>query len=913
MPNLPTIENEEPILAAQQINSTAKSSDDFAKYLGSISSNAVKMAEAEYEFQSKSHAVFSQNQMAENVGKSYVQMAQHPDQALSIAKNAQEANEEIKQNAFVNRNDRLALTQISDNYNLRTTLQASKTAFQQSLFDTRQMITNTVPSLIQSINQDYMNGDSEAAHKKQDLAIQLANDGLKKHSITPAMHQKIIKLINEPTEHAMAVFDALKNGKTSARDVQELNQTPLGPINTDLAGTPTDHYVSEHHTDLNSDTAEHLVENQIAENGYISGRELLWPIKKDSTIAKLGRMAGGAGKTNAMLNSNTPYPVMQHRFDMLENKSKVESLNFEEQGELKRGKFLNNLLDRDYPAYIAQTPLGQTIDQTSRMNELSIQNSPNLSPEQKTALLKANKDWTLTEKINVGHSMHIPPYKIKPLNNEEMLPFVTGFMPQQNPSILTTNLLATSPILRPYIAASMPDATRAGTTFLAYQGIEKYSQGFANDLIEANQYELKDEKKLSEGFGRVDKDSIAKGSITAKIASDTTLKPVFDHLRDLPEGGKLVDGVLQSLTNYGYKKAKDNGDLGLSHFDSVLETLREEVPKAFDIYSDPNARINNSTLSRPLTPYEAEAMGVYAVEKSYEKIKDQMSHLEFLDLIDRHPLMLVNMPNNVFAVIDSNTKRLAVDKNNQPLYQYPFSNSELSAALVHMKGRELFGLNKDQNINVMGIPSGFAGYQDSPESNSSFSFSLINSAHAAGNNQNNNINQLEEFNQKYGSFLTKYKSEAKMPKELEITEDGIKFIFKAEGLRLKGYMPNRNDRPTIGYGHTDGVKLSDVITKEQAIKFGHKDAAKAVNAVKKGVKVPLTQNQLHALGSFTYNEGPNAFLNSTLLKVINKKEWEKVPHEFRQWNKQRSKKTGKLEVNKGLANRREAEIKLFFS
>jgi lysozyme len=66
------------------------------------------------------------------------------------------------------------------------------------------------------------------------------------------------------------------------------------------------------------------------------------------------------------------------------------------------------------------------------------------------------------------------------------------------------------------------------------------------------------------------------------------------------------------------------------------------------------------------------------------------------------------------------------------------------------------------------------------------------------------------------------------------------------------------------------------------------------------IKINLT-----LLVSWTYNLGPTNLNSSTLLKVLNKAEYEDVPAQIKRWNKAGGK------VLEGLVRRREAEALLF--
>ena len=139
----------------------------------------------------------------------------------------------------------------------------------------------------------------------------------------------------------------------------------------------------------------------------------------------------------------------------------------------------------------------------------------------------------------------------------------------------------------------------------------------------------------------------------------------------------------------------------------------------------------------------------------------------------------------------------------------------------------------------------------------------------------------------------------------------IDLIKEHEGLVLKAYLPTPNDKWTIGYGHTKGVKPGDVITEEQAELLLREDLDWVEDCINKYVKVPLTQNQFDALASLVFNIGEGNFLNSSVLRWLNSKGYKEAADCFVLWNKQRNKRTGKLEVLNGLTKRRQKEKELF--
>ena len=98
---------------------------------------------------------------------------------------------------------------------------------------------------------------------------------------------------------------------------------------------------------------------------------------------------------------------------------------------------------------------------------------------------------------------------------------------------------------------------------------------------------------------------------------------------------------------------------------------------------------------------------------------------------------------------------------------------------------------------------------------------------------------------------------------------GIELIKNFEGCRLVAYKCP-SGIPTIGYGHTKGVKMGNTCTQAQADKWLANEVQIFENAVKNLVNVPLNENQLGALTSFVYNVGIANFAASTLRKKLNK-------------------------------------------
>ena len=139
---------------------------------------------------------------------------------------------------------------------------------------------------------------------------------------------------------------------------------------------------------------------------------------------------------------------------------------------------------------------------------------------------------------------------------------------------------------------------------------------------------------------------------------------------------------------------------------------------------------------------------------------------------------------------------------------------------------------------------------------------------------------------------------------MKISIEGIALIKKFEGCRLESYKCAAGV-PTIGYGSTKGVEMGMTITQEGAEELLLKDIAEFEEFVLEASEMPLSQHQFDALVSWTFNLGPSNLRASTMLKVLNKGEYEDVPAQIKRWNKAGGK------VLDGLIRRREAEALLF--
>jgi lysozyme len=136
---------------------------------------------------------------------------------------------------------------------------------------------------------------------------------------------------------------------------------------------------------------------------------------------------------------------------------------------------------------------------------------------------------------------------------------------------------------------------------------------------------------------------------------------------------------------------------------------------------------------------------------------------------------------------------------------------------------------------------------------------------------------------------------------LTLSASALVGIAVHEGYRGEAYIPVKGDRPTIGYGTTDGVKPGDTIEPVQALVRKLQDVQKFEGALKQCVRVPLHQHEYDAFLSLAYNIGPGAFCGSTLVRRLNAGDYAGACAEILRWDRFRG------EPLRGLTLRRQAE------
>lgn len=135
---------------------------------------------------------------------------------------------------------------------------------------------------------------------------------------------------------------------------------------------------------------------------------------------------------------------------------------------------------------------------------------------------------------------------------------------------------------------------------------------------------------------------------------------------------------------------------------------------------------------------------------------------------------------------------------------------------------------------------------------------------------------------------------------MQYSKSGLALTERFEGCRLVAYQDSVGVW-TIGYGHTRGVCAGMTCTEAQAQQWLEEDTANAVADVNANCHVQLTQDEFDALVDFAFNLGDGSLNGSTLMKLVNEKNFAAAADQFDEWDHAGGR------VVAGLLRRREAE------
>lgn len=140
---------------------------------------------------------------------------------------------------------------------------------------------------------------------------------------------------------------------------------------------------------------------------------------------------------------------------------------------------------------------------------------------------------------------------------------------------------------------------------------------------------------------------------------------------------------------------------------------------------------------------------------------------------------------------------------------------------------------------------------------------------------------------------------------METSPAGVAFVRRREKVCYAAYQDGGGVW-TIGVGHTGPEVVRGLTWTDEEVDLAlQEDLRECEEGIEDYCFVPLTQTQYDALVSFIFNEGVEKFRTSTLLKLLNVRNYAGVAGQFARWKYDNGK------IVQGLINRRAFERDLF--
>ena len=138
---------------------------------------------------------------------------------------------------------------------------------------------------------------------------------------------------------------------------------------------------------------------------------------------------------------------------------------------------------------------------------------------------------------------------------------------------------------------------------------------------------------------------------------------------------------------------------------------------------------------------------------------------------------------------------------------------------------------------------------------------------------------------------------------------GVELIKSFEGFRARATrLPDGSW--IVGFGHTAGAREGLRVTRADAeLVLRHHDLKPIEDLIGQRVLTPLTQNEFDALVSFAFNIGPQAFLESNVLALLNSGERLQAAEGMTAWRK--AKVDDEVRVVDALVRRRADSLALW--
>lgn len=665
---IPQLEESQPVLNTQKVNSLAAGYEEFARTLASISKTTAHQAEEMVADQSQAMLMQASAQSETIKTNAQIEMIKHPDNTKTILDNTASSLDKLNQSAFVNSSDRRKLQFLNAQDFNQLRVKAAGVSFAQAQKAASISFWDSYPVSMKQIQDALEIGDLKRAKILEENLHNTALNAAKIGVISPEQFSSIRKSsfdLYSRTEDLMKMLQNMEGH--SASDFHAAVASPFESGNFGNVNYPVDQntqWMANHYNvDRSFDAQLVALYNDTPVNwGSVA-------LSSDHQYNDFKMNLIGVNNVKSQIQSGTPFNQIDAHIKSLEDQPKLSAI---QEGQVKYWKSFKNRISSDngYIQLMSQTSLGGRYTQDYNNESVAIMNSAK-TPEEKFEAIRQNDNRYIGNMIDLGQSQHISHEYIKPIPAPWVNEVKSGFIKDAPVAQALQRIAYVDPQYRPYLADAMKKPNEAMSVYLVGATMGKADTSFQAQLIEANQN--RDYSSLL----KTGKDETRDFNIWDDISSDQSMISLYTYLGKLPGGSDIQNGFKEAATNYVLYRAAKEGDVNINGKVKYEEDFINNVTKGFDIVDGTRYLFNGESLN--LRKADMDYIADYALSQAYKRIHDGRSEEEFQAYIDLNPLFVTNTPDGRIVVVDK-AGHSAVDLNGHEAFDQPYTNNMLSAA-----------------------------------------------------------------------------------------------------------------------------------------------------------------------------------------------------------------------------------------
>lgn len=714
MAGIPEFKQDEDVFTPVNVNSRARGFEQYAQAFGQAAKFGEEQAVKIETEKSNAQLMTAASSLNDLTTKTQMGYIQNPQLAKQVYQEATDTAETIKKSAYVNKEDRLRLEEMTNHSLNGLQLKAAEINDQQTKLVLNYQYGDKAGGLIAQLKYAVDKKDYKQAEILQKIIHENALAAAKAQVISPAQLEGIAQATMLAHLQSEELHKLAMDEHATAEQLHIASQSifrggnPLSDPQLPIDGN-THFLVTEANR---SQTFEDQIKNL-----YTNRPVNLMRVADATTNEryKFDQAQQGVNRINGMVSAGTPYTTIDHMVKALELRGGNGN---QDQAQIARWKAIKEDLITGNGTY-----------QFARLSEygrqLAVQHDA-----QNAALRTSYSGDELAQKLNESdqqyaldnlhymRSIHMDPHYVQPLAAPWVSNLQLGMEKGNSPDITLQQLAALRPELRPYSSNVMKYNYQGVATWIAGAGIGRADPSFQRDWLAAQQSisgkAINEDTAESQGAAtpKIIGATKNQGNRNQDIWSDfaalnTDNKKLVAYLALTPDSEKVINGFQTAVTNYVTYKGMLNNDASLDNKAQYINELSNNLSKSFKLYKSSRGILNLNMLNIP-SEAMADKLNNYAlIEAHRELVKSQFPGELLHSLVTRvhkelgiptgtlasdpstdlSMLQVVSTPDNRIIVVTQDGRK-ATDATGRVLFERDYTPQMLSAAVHYHRTLE---------------------------------------------------------------------------------------------------------------------------------------------------------------------------------------------------------------------------------